>query len=124
MKKHVPEFRFPGFIEEWIEKKLEEFFQIVGCGSSETDNEDYWNGNIQWFTPIEIKGTFVTKSLRTITELGLQKSSAKILPVGTILLTTRAIIGEASIALVECSTNQGFQSLIVNENNNISVGYC
>ena len=56
--------------------------------------------------------------MRTITELGLKKSSAKLLPKGTILLTTRATIGEASIALEECTTNQGFQSLVVNENNN------
>src|SRR5690606_25187441 len=78
--------------------------------------EEYWGGDIQWFTPTEIKSNFVSESSRTITELGLKKSSAKILPKGTILLTTRATIGDVAIALNECSTNQGFQSLIVKEN--------
>ena len=60
----------------------------------------------------------VSTSKRTISLLGLKKSSAKILPKGTILLTTRATIGEVSIALKECTTNQGFQSLVVNDSNN------
>lgn len=107
---------------DWEEKKLGEIAEIVGGGTPETNKEEYWNGDIQWFTPTEIKFDFVSKSLRTITELGLKKSSAKILPIGSILLTTRATIGEAAIALQECATNQGFQSLIVKaENNNIFV---
>ena len=55
-------------------------------------------------------------SLRTISEEGLNKSSAKILPTGTILLSSRATVGECSINNVECTTNQGFQSLIAKEN--------
>lgn len=63
---------------------------------------------------------YVDKSERTITELGLAKSSAKLLPVGTVLITTRATIGEVAITNKECCTNQGFQSLVVNEGvNNI-----
>lgn len=100
---------------EWQEKKLGDVCEIIGGGTPETNVEEYWNGDIQWFTPTEIKGNFVSKSLRTITELGLKKSSAKILPKGAILLTTRATIGEASIALEECTTNQGFQSLVAKE---------
>lgn len=103
---------------KWEKKKLRELCEIVGGGTPETNKEEYWNGDIQWFTPTEIKSDFVTKSIRKITELGLQKSSAKKLPIGTILLTTRATIGEAAIAMEECTTNQGFQSLIVKEGNN------
>jgi type I restriction enzyme, S subunit len=103
---------------DWEEKRLGEVCEIVGGGTPETNKEEYWNGGIQWFTPTEIKSDYISNSIRTITELGLQKSSAKKLPAGTILLTTRATIGEVSIALQECSTNQGFQSLIVNEENN------
>jgi type I restriction enzyme S subunit len=102
---------------DWEEKKLGEVCEIVGGGTPETIKEEFWNGNIQWFTPTEIKSDFVSKSIRTITELGLKKSSAKLLPVGTILLTTRATIGEVALAKEICSTNQGFQSLITKKDN-------
>lgn len=108
------------FFQNWKIKKLKDVCQIIGGGTPETGKVEYWNGNIQWFTPTEIKSNFVSKSERTISELGLRNSSAKLLPKGTILLTTRATIGEVSIALEECTTNQGFQSLVVKENcNNI-----
>ncbi|MCR5862685.1 restriction endonuclease subunit S [Flavobacterium sp. J372] len=110
--------RFPGFEGEWEVKKLVDVAKIIGGGTPDTNIEEYWNGNIQWFTPSEIKSSFVTKSNRTITELGLKRSSAKLLPKGTILLTTRATIGEVAIANEQCSTNQGFQSLIVNDTTN------
>lgn len=100
---------------DWDVKVFKNICNIVGGGTPDTSNDDYWNGGIQWFTPTEIKQDVVSKSIRTISEVGLQKSSAKVLPVGTILMTTRATIGEVAIALEECSTNQGFQSLIVNE---------
>lgn len=101
---------------------MSEICDIIGGGTPESDNDDYWNGNIQWFTPTEIKMDYVLKSGRTITELGLKKSSARLLPRGAILLTTRATIGEVAIALEECTTNQGFQSLIVNSGfNNVFI---
>lgn len=102
---------------DWEEKKLGDVCEIVGGGTPDTNIPEYWGGEIQWFTPTEIKSDFVSNSIRTITELGLQKSSAKKLPIGTILLTTRATIGEVSIAREECSTNQGFQSLIARKGN-------
>ena len=109
---------------EWETKQLQGICEIIGGGTPETNKSEYWNGSIQWFTPTEIKSTFVSKSERTISELGLKNSSAKLLPIGTILLTTRATIGEMSIALENCTTNQGFQSLITKENcNNIFLFY-
>ena len=68
-------------------------------------------------TPTEIKSKYIKWSNRTITELGLKKSSAKVLPQGTLLLSSRATVGDVGIAVEECTTNQGFQSLIVNDNN-------
>ena len=89
---------------------------VVGGGTPDTNNHKYWNGDIQWFTPSEIgRDKYVTNSLRTISEEGLNKSSAKLLPIGTILLSSRATVGECSINKVECTTNQGFQSLIPKE---------
>lgn len=97
----------------WVEKRIKDLCEVVGGGTPETDKPSYWNGKINWFTPTEIKENYVSKSLRTISELGLKNSSAKLLPKGTILLTTRATVGEASINTEESTTNQGFQSLIV-----------
>ena len=89
---------------------------VVGGGTPDTNAPQYWNGSIQWFTPSEIgKNKYVDKSARTISEEGLNKSSAKLLPIGTILLSSRATIGECSINKKECTTNQGFQSLIPKE---------
>lgn len=121
-KGNVPNLRFPEFEGEWKKKKLGDIANITGGGTPNTDIEEYWNGEIHWFTPSEIKSAYVDKSVRTITELGLVKSSAKLLPAGAILLTTRATIGEVAIAQKECCTNQGFQSLVVNDGiNNIFI---
>ena len=98
---------------EWEQTSLEDVCDIVGGGTPSTKNIDYWNGNIQWFTPSEIgKTKYVSKSVRTISQVGFEKSSARKLPVGTILLTSRATLGEMAIATIECTTNHGFQSLI------------
>ena len=99
------------------EKKLGDVCDIIGGGTPDTNKAEYWNGNIQWFTPTEIGNTkYISESKRKITQLGFEKSSAKLLPVGTILFTSRATLGEMSITTVECTTNQGFQSLIPNKN--------
>ena len=113
---NVPNLRFPGFEGEWEKCKLGDVAMVVGGGTPDTNNHKYWNGDIQWFTPSEIgRDKYVTNSLRTISEEGLNKSSAKLLPIGTILLSSRATVGECSINKVECTTNQGFQSLIPKE---------
>ncbi len=115
---NVPKLRFKEFSGEWEEKLFKNIVDIVGGGTPDTTKEEYWNGNIQWFTPTEIKSKYISNSKRTITELGLKKSSAKILPIGTLLLSTRATIGDVGIAVNECTTNQGFQSLITKDNSN------
>ncbi|MBL7951122.1 MAG: restriction endonuclease subunit S [Flavobacteriales bacterium] len=112
-----------GEYPEWEEKRLGDVCEIAGGGTPDTDVPEYWNGDIQWFTPTEIKGKYVSKSKRTITKLGLQKSNAVLLPVGTILFTSRATIGEVSFAMEECATNQGFQSIIVNKHNSSEFVY-
>ncbi|MCT4296112.1 restriction endonuclease subunit S [Elizabethkingia anophelis] len=112
------------YFSDWNLTELKNVCFIIGGGTPDTQKPEFWNGNIQWFTPTEIKSNFAFKSERTITELGLKNSSAKILPKGSILLTTRATIGEVAIAQEECTTNQGFQSLIVKENcNNVFLFY-
>ena len=87
--------------------------EIVGGGTPDTLHTEYWGNTVEWFTPSEIgKTKYVNNSVRKLSDIGLNSSSAKLLPIGTVLLTTRATLGEMSIAKRECSTNQGFQSLI------------
>ena len=113
---NVPNLRFPEFHKPYSSTTISKLATIVGGGTPDTTVPDYWNGGIQWFTPSEIgKNKYTNKSERTISQEGLNNSSAKLLPINTILLSTRATIGESSIAKAECCTNQGFQSLIANE---------
>lgn len=105
------------FTKVWKSTKIGEIADIVGGGTPRTEVEEYWDGEIKWFTPSEIgKTKYIFDSKRHITDKGLKNSSAKLLPKDTILLSSRATVGEISIALTECSTNQGFQSLITKNN--------
>ena len=116
-KLNVPNLRFKEFEGEWEKTKFGDIAVVVGGGTPDTNTSQYWNGKIQWFTPSEIgRNKYVYNSVRTISEEGLNKSSAKLLPIGTILLSSRATVGECSINKKECTTNQGFQSLIPKEN--------
>ena len=112
-KTGYPALRFKGFTEKWEQRKLGEIATIVGGGTPSTKNPEYWDGDINWYSPAEIGNQIYTeKSERQITELGLKKSSAKLLPVGTVLFTSRAGIGKTAILNKEACTNQGFQSII------------
>ena len=115
---NVPHLRFPEFSGEWKKCTINDLATVVGGGTPDTTVKSYWGGDIQWFTPSEIgKNKYVDFSLRTITRDGLDNSSAKLLPLHTILLSSRATVGECSIASNECTTNQGFQSLIAKQCN-------
>ncbi len=116
-KKKAPTLRFPEFTEDWEQRKLSDVASIVGGGTPSTSNTEYWDGDIDWYAPAEIgEQIYVSKSLKTITELGQKKSSAKILPIGTVLFTSRAGIGKTTILAKVGTTNQGFQSIVPHEN--------
>lgn len=108
----------------WEAKTLDDIGDIISGGTPSTKNEDYYGGDISWITPKDLSGydrKFISKGERSITELGLQKSSAKLLPKGSVLFSSRAPIGYVAIAENEVSTNQGFKSIICNDeimNNN------
>lgn len=112
----VPEMRLPGFNEAWEQRKLGELAEIVGGGTPSTSVNSYWDGDIDWYAPAEIgEQIYLESSQRKITEEGLNKSSAKILPIGTVLFTSRAGIGKTAILQKEGCTNQGFQSIVPNK---------
>lgn len=112
-----PELRFKGFTDPWEQRKLGDLADIVGGGTPSTSNSEYWDGDIDWYAPAEIADQiFVSSSERKITQQGYDNSSAKILPVGTVLFTSRAGIGKTAILRKEGCTNQGFQSIVPHEN--------
>ena len=116
--KHVPKRRFKEFESdgEWEQKILSELAEVEGGGTPSTVNPQYWDGDIDWYTPAEIgESVFVDQSKRKITVMGLDKSSAKMLPIGTVLFTSRAGIGKTAILTREGCTNQGFQSIVPKE---------
>lgn len=99
--------------------KLKELGTIVGGGTPSTIVEEYYNGDISWITPKDLSGCnskYISKGERSITQLGLDKSNAVLLPPKTILISSRAPIGYVAISTKELSTNQGFKSVIPNKN--------
>ena len=92
--------------EDWNVEKIESVCKVVGGGTPSTTIPKYWNGAVNWFTPTEIGGLkYVSKSRRKISEEGLKNSSAQILPIGSILMTTRATIGDLAITTLPATTN-------------------
>ena len=90
-----------------------EVADIVGGGTPSTENPEYWDGDIDWYAPAEIADQiYVHTSQRKITEQGYDNSSAKLLPPGTVLFTSRAGIGKTAILARKGCTNQGFQSIV------------
>lgn len=121
MKKQYPKIITGNLAGIWKTTKLKKIAEIIGGGTPDTKQLSYWNGGINWFSPTEVgKTVYLTKSEKTISQLGLQKSSAKLLPAfKTILFTSRAGIGDVGILTEESATNQGFQSLVVNEETDV-----
>ncbi|WP_447834603.1 restriction endonuclease subunit S [Aeromonas veronii] len=116
--KTTPEIRFKGFSGEWEEKELgTDVAEIIGGGTPSTSISEFWNGDIDWYSPTEIgDNVYAEGSQKKITALGLINSSAKILPAGnTVLFTSRAGIGHLAILARPGATNQGFQSFVVKE---------
>ena len=115
--KVVPNVRFKGFTDDWKQRKLGDVSEIIGGGTPSTNHPEYWDGDIDWYSPAEILDQiYVKRSQRRITKLGYDNSSAKLLPPGTVLFTSRAGIGKTAILSQKSCTNQGFQSIVPHEN--------
>ena len=103
----------------WVVKKLGEIAEIRSGGTPSTRINEYWNGDVLWCTPTDITSLNRLKYLfdtnRKITIKGLQNSSAELIPKNSIVMTTRATIGECAINRMPVSTNQGFKSFVPNE---------
>ena len=121
----VPAIRFAGFTDPWEQRKLGDVATIVGGGTPSTNNDAYWDGDIDWYSPAELgEQVYAERSARRITQAGYDSCSATLLPAGkTILFTSRAGIGNTAILRRSACTNQGFQSLVVNDDTDVYFVY-
>ncbi|MCF6409004.1 restriction endonuclease subunit S [Pseudalkalibacillus salsuginis] len=113
----IPEEEQPYNVpKNWIWTNLGSLTNVVGGGTPKSKVIEYYeNGTVPWITPADLSGyknMFIERGKRNITKLGLEKSSAKLLQINTVLLSSRAPIGYVVIAAKELSTNQGFKSFL------------
>jgi len=125
-------FRFPGhesvlrvasalgeIPKGWEVKKVGDSFEISGGGTPARANPEFWEqGDVQWYSPNNLTGAatmFMDDSRDHITSIGLQKSSARLFPPFSVMLTSRATIGAIAINTHEACTNQGFITCIPND---------
>ena len=121
-------FRFPnwqntefekGIPKGWVEQLVSESFDVCGGGTPSKEVAEYWeNGEINWFTPSDLTSRstlFIEESELKCNDIGLNKSSAKIFPAYSVMMTSRATIGVLSINTRESCTNQGFITCIPNK---------
>lgn len=97
--------------------KLGSVVEIVGGGTPNRKKEDFWNGNIPWISVKDFKSNIINESKETITEKGLEYSSTKLIPKGTIVIPTRMALGKVAITEIDTAINQDLKALIVQEKN-------
>ncbi|MDH1381039.1 restriction endonuclease subunit S [Comamonas aquatica] len=112
--------RLPGFSEEWEAKRLAELADIRSGGTPSTTQPQFWDGEVMWCTPTDITALngfkYLRNTSRTISAEGLKASSAEIIPTHSIVMTSRATIGECAINTVPMTTNQGFKNFVPFDN--------
>lgn len=102
-------------MSNWIESEIAKIGSVVSGGTPSTSVSKFWNGDILFVTPFDLsrnKTAFIENTERKISKEGLENSSANLLPVGSIILSTRAPIGYIAIAKKDFTTNQGCKSII------------
>ena len=106
-------------MDKWIKVKISDLGQVVGGATPSTKKEEYYNGDIAWVTPKDLsdfKGRYISSGERNITKAGMDSCSTQLLPKNTVLFSSRAPIGYVAISENDMCTNQGFKSVIPNEN--------
>ena len=114
-QKNIPALRFPGFFKEWKLKDLSEIAKVSSGGTPSRGNPNYWSGTIPWVSTTLINFNTINNADEYITKEGLENSSAKLFPIGTLLMAmygqgkTR---GKVAILGIEASTNQACAAII------------
>jgi len=114
--------RLPGFEGEWKEKPIAKTGKVISGGTPDTSKPDLWDGDVQWLTPTDITALsthFIYDTPRKITQKGVKESSATLLPPGSLCVCTRASVGLMAISTTEITTNQGFKSVVPNEEHDV-----
>lgn len=104
-----------GVPEGWTRKRLSDVCDTIGGGTPSTKVPDYWDGDVTWVVPSDVTKNdclILHDSERKITEKGLRESSAKVVPEGTILMTSRASVGFFALVDRKVATNQGFINVV------------
>jgi type I restriction enzyme M protein len=104
-----------------------EIFDIKSGGTPDSENDSYWNGSISWATLVDLPQenhiSAITSTKRTISEFGLKNSSANLLPIHSILVSSRATIGRVAINEIELATNQGFKNIVIKDKHKANYRY-
>lgn len=100
------------FSKNYSFEQLGSIAQIFNGGTPSTTNESYWNGKINWATLVDTKNKYLYTTQRTITEEGLKNCNATLLPINAVLFSSRATIGDVSIAKIPVCTNQGYKNFV------------
>ena len=97
---------------KWKLVRLGDVCEIKNGGTPNTKNQSYWNGTINWATLVDTKSKYLFETKRKISESGMKHSSAVLLPINTVIFSSRATIGDVCINKVETCTNQGYKNFI------------
>lgn len=111
----APAFRHTPACDGWSRKSITDIADIRGGGTPSSAEPAYWDGDVAWCTPTDLTGLptrFLGSTTKTITQDGLKASAASVLPAGSVILCSRASVGECAISTIPMATNQGFQSLV------------
>lgn len=114
--------------EGWRLSKIGNEVETLGGGTPSTEVDEYWiDGEILWYSPTDITNNdsvFIFESANKITKMGLNKSSAKLFPANSLMMTSRATVGKIAINTTEATTNQGFITMIPTIKMNVYYLYC
>lgn len=111
----LSEIRDSNFVERVSLDRLDSFLDVMGGGTPATKKPEFWSGNIPWVTPVDLTklaGKYIADSEKKITNLGIENSSAKLIPIGSVLLSTRGTVGATAINTIPVTTNQSIETLV------------
>lgn len=111
---------------KWVQKRLDQIGEIVPGGTPSTSNEAYWGGGIPFITPMDLRNvhfSWIKDTERFVSEYGVKKSAANLIPEKSIVISTRAPIGYLGITRCPSVTNQGCKSIVLKKNENHSFHY-
>jgi type I restriction enzyme S subunit len=103
------------FVDFEPSKPFTDVVQVLGGGTPKTGTEEFWNGDIPFFTPKDALHTYVLTTEKSLTEAGLSKCNSRLYPVNTVFVTARGTVGKLALAGLDMAMNQSCYALVGNE---------